>query len=156
MNAIIRKSGLFICTFRIQIVKKGLKALGNLYCSNCRKTKKQNCRECFSFLLQFVKKALGKLSNMSDALFGRLVPSEALVIRTNNLATTLKKVAVDDVKGLAMEEGPTKFKLPANLGDIGDGDINVQVWIVTVFYAFVQSFSFISPGPNHPIYCSLP
>ena len=87
----------------------------------------------FSFVLQFVKNALGKLNNMNDALFGRLVPSEAFVIRTNNLATTLKKVAPNDVKGLAMEEGPTKFKLPANLGDIGIGDINAQVRIVTDF-----------------------
>ena len=86
----------------------------------------------FSFL-QFVKNALRKLSDMSDALFGRLVPSEVLVIRTNNLAITLKKVAANDVKGLALEEGPTKFKLPANLGDIGGGDINAKVWIVTVF-----------------------
>ena len=85
-----------------------------------------------------MKKALGKLSIMNDALFGRLVPSEALTIRTNNLATTLKKVSVNDAKGLAMEEGPTKFKLPANLGDIGSGDINAQVC------------SFISPVPNVP------
>lgn len=87
-------------------------------------------RNCGTFLsLQFVKEALGKLGNMSDALFGRLVPSEALVIRTNNLATSLKKVAVNDVNGLAMEEGSTKFKLPVNLGDIGGGDLNAKVWI---------------------------
>ena len=87
----------------------------------------------FSILLQFVKKALEKLSGMNDALFGRLVRSETFVIRTNYLATILKKVAANDVKGLAMEEGPTKFKLPATVGDIGGGDINAQVWIVTGF-----------------------
>ena len=87
-----------------------------------------------------MKNALGQLSDMSDALFGRLVTSEALVIRTNNLAITLKKVAANDVKGLAMEEGPTKFKLPANLGDIGNGDINAKVWIVAVFNASSRHF----------------
>lgn len=76
---------------------------------------------------------MGKLSNMNDVLFGRLVPTEAFVIRTNKLAIFLKKVAANDVKGLAMGEGPTKFKLPANLGDLGGGDINAQVWIVTCF-----------------------
>ena len=87
-----------------------------------------------------MKNALGQLSDMSDASFGRLVTSEALVIRTNNLAITLKKVAANDVKGLAMEEGFTKFKLPANLGDIGGGDINAKVWIVAVFNAFARHF----------------
>lgn len=87
-----------------------------------------------------MKKASEKLSNMSDALFGRLVPSEALVIRTDNLATTLKKVAVNDVKGLAMEEGPTKFKLPSNLGDIGGGDINAKVRRVTGSLCFCSAF----------------
>jgi len=101
-----------------------------------------------------VKKALGKLSIMSDALFGRLVPSEALVIRTNNLATTLKKVAVNDVKGLAMEEGPTKFKLPANLGDIGGGDINAQVWIVTGFLCF-YTVHFASADSSQVYFSSL-
>ena len=99
-----------------------------------------------------MKKALGKLSIISDALFGRLVPSETLVIRTNNLATILKKVAVNDVKELAMEEGPTKFKLPANLGDIGGGDINAQVNRL-VFYASVQFIPALAP--NLPMYTSL-
>jgi len=101
-----------------------------------------------------VKKALGKLSIMSDALFGRLVASEALVIRTNNLATTLKKVAVNDLKGLAMEEGPTKFKLPANLGDIGGGDINAQVWIVTGSLCFYPDH-FASADSSHVFISSL-
>ena len=78
-------------------------------------------------MLQFAKKASGKLNNMSDAFFGRLVPSEDLAIKTTNLAISLKKVTADDVKGLGMEEGPTKFKLPGNLGDIGGGNINAKV-----------------------------
>ena len=77
--------------------------------------------------MQFVKQASGKLGNMSDAFFGRLVPSEDLVIKTANLAISLKKVSADDVKGLGMEEGPAKFKLPGNLGNIGGGNINTKV-----------------------------
>ena len=77
--------------------------------------------------MQFAKKASEKLNNMSDAFFGRLVPSEDLAIKTTNLAIFLKKVTADDVKGLGMEEGPTTFKLPGNLGDIGGGNINAKV-----------------------------
>jgi len=102
-----------------------------------------------------VKKALGKLSIISDALFGRLVPSETLVIRTNNLATILKKVAVNDVKELAMEEGPTKFKLPANLGDIGGGDINAQVWISIGVLCFCPVHSGASAESSHVYFSSL-
>ena len=86
-----------------------------------------------------MKKASEKLSNMSDALFGRIVPSEALVIRTNNLAITLKKVAVNDMKGLGMEEGPTKIKLPASLGDIGGGDINAKARRVIGFLYYCSA-----------------
>ena len=64
---------------------------------------------------------------MSDAFFGRLVRSENFVIKTDDLALALKKVSPDDVKGLSMEEGPTKFELPGNLGNMGTGDINVKV-----------------------------
>ena len=64
---------------------------------------------------------------MSDAFFGRLVPSEDLVIKTVNLAVSLKKVSANDVKGLGMKEGPSKFKLPSNIGNM-DGDvINAKV-----------------------------
>lgn len=76
---------------------------------------------------------------MSDAFFGRLVPSEALVIKTANLAISLKKVSADDAKGLGMEEGPAKFKLPGNLGNIGGGDINTKVRILSKRFCF--SFS---------------
>ena len=64
---------------------------------------------------------------MSDAFFGRLVRSENLVIKTDDLSLALKKVSPDDVKGLSMEEGPTKFELPGNLGNMGTGDINAKV-----------------------------
>lgn len=64
---------------------------------------------------------------MSDAFFGRLVPSEDLVIKTVNLAVSLKKVSVNDVKGLGMKQGPAKFKLPSNLGNVGDSTINAKV-----------------------------
>ena len=64
---------------------------------------------------------------MSDAFFGRLVRSENLVIKTDDLALALKKVSPDDVKGISMEEGPTKFELPGNLGNMGTGDINAKV-----------------------------
>ena len=64
---------------------------------------------------------------MTDVLFVRLVPSEDLVIRTVNLAVSLRKVSADDVKGLGMEERPTKVKLPGNLGDMGGGNINAKV-----------------------------
>ena len=77
--------------------------------------------------MQFVKAASEKLSNMSDAFFGRLVPSEDLVIKTVNLAVSLKKVSANDVKGLGMKEGPSEFKLPSNIGNV-DGDvINAKV-----------------------------
>ena len=74
-----------------------------------------------------MKEALEKLDGMSEAFFTRLVPSEDLVITTNNLEISLKKVSADDVNGLSMENGATKFKLPANLGDIGGANINAKV-----------------------------
>ena len=74
-----------------------------------------------------MQKANEKLDTMNDALFARLVPSENLVIKTEGMATVLKKVSSDDVKGLDMEEGPSKFKLPGNIGNMGDGNINAKV-----------------------------
>ena len=76
---------------------------------------------------QFVKKASEKLSSISDAFFGRLVLSEDLVLRTPNLVISLKKVTANDAKGLTMGGGPSKFKLPSSLGNIGDGEINAKV-----------------------------
>lgn len=74
-----------------------------------------------------MKEALEKLNGMSEAFFTRLVPSEDLVIPTNNLEISLKKVSADDVKGLSMENGATKFKLPADVGDMGGANINAKV-----------------------------
>ena len=74
-----------------------------------------------------VEKASGNLNNMSDAFFGRLVQAEAMVIKTNGLAVSLKKVSSTDVKGLNMEEGTTKFNLPGNLGNMSGGDVNAKV-----------------------------
>ena len=85
-------------------------------------------------LLQFVNAAAEKLSNMTDAFFGRLVPSEDLVIKTSNLAVSLKKVSADDVKGLSMKEGPAKFKLPSNLGNMGGGVINAKVRRISLVF----------------------
>lgn len=65
---------------------------------------------------------------MTDAFLGRLVSSESMVIKTYDLAVALKKVKADDVKGLSMEEGLSKFKLPDNLGNMGGGNVNAKVW----------------------------
>ena len=64
---------------------------------------------------------------MSDAFFSRLVESEHFVIKTPELAVALKKVSSNDTKGLNMEEGPSKFKLPGSLGNMGAGNINAKV-----------------------------
>lgn len=74
-----------------------------------------------------MKKAVQKLEAMNDAFFARLVPSENLVLESPGLTTSLKKVSANDVKGLGMEYGPTKFKLPRDLGNVGDGNINAKV-----------------------------
>lgn len=99
----------------------------------------------FSYPLQFVKTATEKLSNMSDAFFGRLVPSEDLTIKTANLVVSLKKVSADDAKGLGMKEGPAKFKLPRNVGNIGDGAINAKVGRIPLVFNIspLDSYHFI-------------
>ena len=71
---------------------------------------------------------------MSDAFFGRLVPSEDLVIKTANLVLSLKKVSATDVKGLGMKEGPSEFKLPSNIGNIGGDVINVKVRTISLAF----------------------
>lgn len=83
----------------------------------------------FFFLLmkENVQKASEKLDAMNDAFFTRLVPSEDLVIKTPELAVALKKVSSDDINGLNMEEGPSRFKLPGNLGNMSGGNINAKV-----------------------------
>ena len=77
-----------------------------------------------------VERATQNLKNMSNAFLGRLVASESMMIKTNDLAVALKKVASDAVKGLSMEEGPSKFKLPNNLGNLGGGDVNAKVGMI--------------------------
>ena len=77
---------------------------------------------------------------MKDEFFVRLVPSEVLVIKTSDLSISLKKVSPSDVKGLRMEEGPTKFQLPENLGNVGDGNVNAKVSIL-VFFIMNPPFS---------------
>lgn len=72
-------------------------------------------------------KALEKLEIMSSAFFARLVPSENFVIKTAGLTVALAKLFPKDLNGLNMEDGPAKFKLPSNLGDMGGGDINSKV-----------------------------
>ena len=74
-----------------------------------------------------MEKALKTLNSMSNAFLSRLVPSEKMVIKTDDLAVALTKVSSEDVKGLSMEEGPSKFKLPGNLGNMGDGNVNAKV-----------------------------
>ena len=88
---------------------------------------------CFFFLRpclllqENVDKALEKLESMNSAFFARLVPSENLVIKTAGLTMALKKLFPKDLNGFNMEYGPAKFKLPSNLGDMGEGDINSKV-----------------------------
>ena len=74
-----------------------------------------------------VQKAFRKLNSMSNAFFRRLVPSEALVLKTPDLTVSLKKVIPSDVPGLSMEDGPAKFKLPTKLGSADVGNVNVMV-----------------------------
>jgi len=76
-----------------------------------------------------VLKASEKLEAMNDAFFARLVPSEDIVIKTQELAVALKKVSSGNINGLNMEEGPSRFQLPGNLGQmiISDGTINAKV-----------------------------
>lgn len=74
-----------------------------------------------------VERAAKNLDNMTHAFLGRLVPSENLVIKTDDLAVALKKVSSDDAKALSMEEGPTKFTLPGKLANLGGGNVNAKV-----------------------------
>ena len=50
-----------------------------------------------------------------------------MIIKTANLASSLKKVGPKDVNGLTMEEGPSKFQLPENLGEMGTDNVNAKV-----------------------------
>ena len=74
-----------------------------------------------------MEKASERLNSMSDAFLGRLVPAEQMVIKTDDLAVVLKKVTSDNLKGLSMEEGSSKFKLPSNLGNMCGANVNAKV-----------------------------
>ena len=75
-----------------------------------------------------VERAAQNLNNMSDALLGRLVPSESMLLKTDDLVVALKKVSSDDIKGLSMEEGSSKFRMPRDLGDVASGgSVNAKV-----------------------------
>ena len=70
---------------------------------------------------------------MSDAFLERLVPSESMFLKTNDLVVALKKVSAEDVKGLSMEEGSSKFQLPGDLGNVAtEGSVNAQVVITRI------------------------
>lgn len=74
-----------------------------------------------------VEKAVQNINNMSNAFLSRLVSSESMLIETDDLSIVLKKVSSDDVKGLCMEGGSSKFTLPDNLGNLVGGEIAAQV-----------------------------
>ena len=74
-----------------------------------------------------VERAAQNLNNISNAFLARLVQSERMVIKTNDLTLALKKVSSDKVEGLSMEEGPFKFKLPRNIGNMAAGDVSAKV-----------------------------
>ena len=78
-------------------------------------------------LQENVLRASKNLNAMNDGFFVRLVPSESMIIKTANLASSLKKVSPKDVNGLSMEEGPSKFQLPRNLGEMGTDNVKAKV-----------------------------
>ena len=89
-----------------------------------------------------MQKALKNLNNMSDAFFVRLVPSEKMAIKADDLVVSLRKVSSHDIKGLSVEEGGTNFKLPGNLGQMGDGNVNAKVfsfWNLNIASSFILS-----------------
>ncbi|XP_068684585.1 polycystin family receptor for egg jelly-like [Montipora foliosa] len=78
-----------------------------------------------------VERAAQNLNNISNAFLARLVQSERMVIKTNDLTLALKKVSSDKVEGLSMEEGPFKFKLPRNIGNMAAGDVSAKMTSVS-------------------------
>ena len=93
---------------------------------------------------------------MNDGFFVRLVPSESMIIKTANLASSLKKVSPKEVNGLSMEEGSSKFQLPGNLGEMGTNNVNAKVrsflflwrWLAYLWFenrAYKRSRFFLVP-----------
>ena len=69
---------------------------------------------------------LEKLNTVSGAFFSRLVSSETFVIKVPDFELLLKKVAVDDLKGIVIDRESTIFKLPQNFAISEEGNINVK------------------------------
>ena len=74
-----------------------------------------------------LKEALQKLNIMTEVFFSRLVTSETLAIKTPQIELFLKRAAATDLKGLVVEGGYTKFKLPDSFPKFGEGNINIKV-----------------------------
>ena len=76
---------------------------------------------------EVLKEALQKLNTMTGAFFSRLVASEDCFIRIPELEVFLKKVAINDLKGLVIEGGSTRFKLPDSFVWFEEGNVNIKV-----------------------------
>ena len=76
---------------------------------------------------EYVLRASENLNAMVDGLFARLVPSENMVVASENLTVSLAKVSSQDINGISLEEGQAKFQLPGNLGYVGVGNLNAVV-----------------------------
>ena len=74
-----------------------------------------------------------------------------MVIKTNDLAIALQKVSSENIRGLSMEEGSSKFKLPGDLGYMSGGNVNVKV------RSFPLHTLFLVPSPQFilSIFCFL-
>ena len=79
------------------------------------------------FLQEYVLRASENLNAMVYGLFARLVPSENMVVASENLIVSLAKVSPEEINGISLEEGQTRFQLPRNLGDVGVGNLNTMV-----------------------------
>ena len=84
-----------------------------------------------------------KLDTLSGAFFSRLVSSETLVIKVPDLELFLKKVAVDDLKGIIIDRESTRFKLPENFAISEEGNINLKardIFQIYIFNVLVKAF----------------
>ena len=78
-------------------------------------------------------RASENLNAMVDGLFARLVPSENMVVASENLTVSLAKVSSQEINGISLEEGQTRFQLPRNLGYVGVGNLNAMVKSLLLF-----------------------
>ena len=81
-------------------------------------------------------RASENLNAMVDGLFARLVPSENMVVASENLTVSLAKVSSQEINGISLEEGQTRFQLPRNLGYVGVGNLNAMVKSLLLFENF--------------------